>query len=340
MRFAFSDDQLLFRDTVRDFLAKECQPERVREAWANDDGLLPDVWAGLAEMGVIGLLVPEALGGLGMDELDLVLLLEETGRAALPGPVIDTVAVAAPTLARLQQAPDHQPIAGWLSELAAGTLLAATNFGSPLVGHADVASLVLLDVEGELHAALPGSMALVAQASVDGSRRLFTVDTARDSTVCLARDDRGRSCIEGAFDRGALAAAAQLLGLADRMLELTVGYVKQREQFGVPIGTFQAVKHHLADALLALSFARPAVYNAACSVARELPDAARDVSMAKACASDAAHAVGRHALQCHGAIGYTIEYDLHLYLKRAWALAASWGDAAWHRDRVGVALGI
>ena len=124
------------------------------------------------------------------------------------------------------------------------------------------------------------------------------------------------------------------------MLDLTVGYVNERKQFGVPIGSFQAMKHHLADVALELAFAAPAVHRAAYSLATGAPTAARDVSMAKAMASDAARLAGRRALQCHGAIGYTVEYDLHLFLKRAEVLARAWGDAAWHRDRVGAALGI
>jgi len=123
------------------------------------------------------------------------------------------------------------------------------------------------------------------------------------------------------------------------MLDLTVGYVNERHQFGKPIGSFQAVKHHLADAALALELTRPAVWRAAWSVAHDEATRARDVSMAKAMASDTAEQVSRHALQCHGAIGYTVEADLHLYLKRTWALARSWGDSAHHTDRVADALG-
>jgi alkylation response protein AidB-like acyl-CoA dehydrogenase len=137
-----------------------------------------------------------------------------------------------------------------------------------------------------------------------------------------------------AFDRGALGTAAQLCGLADRMIEMTVEYVKERKQFGVPVGSQQAVKHHLANARLALEFARPLVYRAAYSIAHDDPQRSDHVSMAKAQASDAAETAARVALQCHGAIGYTTEYDLHLYMKRTWALARAWGDAAWHRARV------
>src|SRR4051794_28464149 len=135
MRFAFTDDQLLFRDTVRDFLAKECPSEKVREAWASPTGHLADVWSGLAAMGVTGVCVPEADGGLGLAELDLVLLLEETGRVALPGPVIDTIAVAPSLLGEL---PEAGVGAKWLSGIADGSLVVATAMGSRLVPYADV----------------------------------------------------------------------------------------------------------------------------------------------------------------------------------------------------------
>ena len=122
------------------------------------------------------------------------------------------------------------------------------------------------------------------------------------------------------------------------MLAMTVEYAKERRQFGVPIGSFQAVKHHLADVALALEFCRPLVYRGAWSIAHADDGRSVHVAMAKARASEAALRAGRVALQVHGAIGYTTEYDLHLWMKRAWALAASWGDAAWHDARVGRAI--
>jgi alkylation response protein AidB-like acyl-CoA dehydrogenase len=118
------------------------------------------------------------------------------------------------------------------------------------------------------------------------------------------------------------------------MLDMTVEYVIERQQFGVAVGSFQAVKHHLADARIALEFARPLVYRAAWSLATDDPDCEVHASMAKAMASDAALLAGRKALQCHGAIGYSFEYDLHLFMKRAWALASTWGDARAHRSRL------
>jgi len=143
-----------------------------------------------------------------------------------------------------------------------------------------------------------------------------------------------------AVDRAALGAAATLLGLAETLITLAATYAGEREQFGKPIGSFQAVKHHLANALLRLEFARPAVYRAAHSLATAAPDRSRDVSMAKVFASDAGLLAARVGLQVHGAIGYTWEHDLHLFMKPAWSLAAAYGDAAWHRGRVGRALGL
>jgi alkylation response protein AidB-like acyl-CoA dehydrogenase len=310
VRFAFSDEQLAMRDAVRAFLEKECPPKVVRDAWTNDTGR-SGLWPRLGELGVLGVLAPEAHGGFGGDELDLVLLLEETGRAALPEPVVEHAAVAVPLLdeARAETA-------------AAGTVTITVAHPSGLVLYADTADLVLL---GDRFVE-PGTLQRRRHESVDGSRRLFAIP-APATSIQLA-----------SVDRAALGIAAQLIGLADRMLAMTVEYAKERRQFGVPIGSFQAVKHHLADLALALEFSRPLVYRAAWSIARGDADRSVHVAMAKARASKTALRAGRVALQVHGAIGYTTEYDLHLWMKRAWALAASWGDAAWHDARVGRAI--
>jgi alkylation response protein AidB-like acyl-CoA dehydrogenase len=310
VRFAFSDEQIAMRDAVRAFLEKECPPKVVREAWTNDTGR-SGLWSRLGEMGVLGVLAPEAQGGFGGDYLDLVLLLEETGRAALPEPVVEHAAVALPLL-------DEERT----SAAAAGEITVTVAPTTGLVPYADSADLVLVGGTFVEH----GDVELRPHTSVDGSRRLFEIGPPR------GWNDRD------GFDRGALGVAAQLVGLADHMLSTTVEYAQSRHQFGVPIGSFQAVKHHLADAALGLEFARPLVYRAAHSLARRDPDRSVHVSTAKARASETALLAGRVALQVHGAIGYTTEYDLHLWMKRAWALAASWGDAAWHHARVGRAI--
>ena len=316
MRFGLTDDQVAFRDAVRDLFAKEATPAVVRAAWEAPAGELDrGVWDGLDAMGVLGLLVPEADGGLGLDETFLVPLLEEAGRVALPHPLVDTAMVAAPLL-------------------GTGIGMVATDLGGPNVACAADADALLLRAGQGLVLAAADIATVTPLATVDGGRRAGTVTAGPGSTVSA-----GHAAVELALDRGALGTAAFLVGLGQAMLDLTVGYVVERKQFGVAVGSFQAVKHHLADAALAIEFARPAVHRAAWSVAHDAPTRARDVSMAKAMASDAAELVGRKALQCHGAIGYTVEADLHLFLKRTWALARAWGDSAHHTDRVAAALG-
>ena len=336
MRFAFSPDQLAMQTALRALLEKECPASVVRAAWTSDTGHSPSLWRSLTEFGLVGMTAEAAHGGVGLDELDLVLLLEECGRAAVPAPVLETTAVAAPLL---RDAANDALNARWQPALASGEAVVTVGLaGSDFVVAANVADLVLLERSGELHAVPAGALTRTAQRSVDGSRRLFTVQWEPSAETLVADGEVASRAIAAARDRGALAAAAQLLGLARQMIAMTVGHVAVRKQFGAAIGSFQAVKHHLANALVKVEFARPLVYRAAYSMARGDADRSLHVSMAKAQASDAAEVAARAALQCHGAIGYSYEHDLHLWMKRAWALGAAWGSAAQHRARVGEAL--
>jgi alkylation response protein AidB-like acyl-CoA dehydrogenase len=194
--------------------------------------------------------------------------------------------------------------------------------------------------------AAPGTL----QAIADGSA-IATYERAQEGAFHLTfiRSDGTRDVLAGAeaqiggdqdpaFDRAAFAASAVLCGIADRVIELAAMYAKERHQFGKPIGSFQAVKHLLADALLGLEFARPAVYRAAWSIATDAPGRGRDASMAKALASEATMNACRSALQVHGAVGYTHEHDLHLWLTKGFELAHAYGTAAWHRERVARAV--
>jgi len=298
MHFAFTDEQLAFRDAVRDLLEKECTPAHVRSAWTNATGRVPGLWDQLAGMGVTGMLVAERDGGLGLTMADLVLILEETGRHAVPEPIVETAAAAAPVLGRADL---------------------CVSIAHSLVPWADSVDAIFT-AAGRFD---PATAELVAHPSVDGSRRLFEVRGAGEPVT---------GDLAAGYTRGVCGVAAQLCGLSDRMLELTAEYVKERKQFGVPVGSFQAVKHHLANARIALEFTRPLVYRSAVTL-----DAAH-VSMGFAKAAETALTTASAALQCHGAIGYTTEHDLHLYMKRAWALARSWGDARSHRDRVAEAI--
>jgi hypothetical protein len=329
VRFAFTPESLSIRDSVRGLLTRECTAAHVRQAWTSHDGRVPGLWGRLATVGVPGILAPEEQGGLGLTELELVLVLEESGRFALPEPIVDTAAVGVPLLR------DARAIERLQSVTQGGETVAMGLAGAPFVVGADTADLVLIEHAGEIHAPPRSAIHLEARASIDGSRRLFQVTWEPSRATRLVDAEHGATLLRAARDRGAVAVAAQLIGLSRAMLATTVDYVKARHQFGKPVGSFQAVKHHLADALIAIEMAAPVVYRAAYSVSLGDAQASTHASMAKAMASDAAELVARQALQCHGAIGYAFENDLHLWMKRVWVLSASWGDAAWHRARVG-----
>ncbi len=336
MRFAFDEEQLRFRDSVRGVLDRVCAPAAVRAVWEDAPAHDPTRWRALADLGVLGLLVPEAAGGLGLDAVSLVLPLEETGRAALPEAVVEAALVAAPLLAGLADRALAEP---WLARIAAGDAVVTVGADPHAwVSHADVAGLVLLARAGEIHALPGGDLRLERLPHLDGAQRLFRLDAALSPRTRVAAGDEARRLLAAAVDRGALGAAAQLLGVGQRLIEEAVRYGKQREQFGRAIGSFQAIKHMLASAQVALEFARPVVYRAAFGVARDLAARSREVSHAKIVAAEAAALAARTALQVHGAIGYTWEVDLHIWMKRAWALEAAWGTSAWHRARVAAAV--
>jgi alkylation response protein AidB-like acyl-CoA dehydrogenase len=273
---------------------------------------------------------------MGLDEVDAVLILEEAGRAALAEPVVATAAVGAPLLAEL----GGELAARWLPRVAAGeALLAVGHPDEPFVEDAHVADLLLLPAgDGGLHALERAAAQLTAQPANDPSKRIFSVSFEPRDATCAARGERARALLAAAFDRGALACAAGLVGVAEQLLDLAVGYASQREQFGRPIGSFQAVKHMLADVKVKLEYARPLVYRAAHSVARGDARRALHVSMAKAEAGEAAAFAARRALQAHGAIGYTWEQDLHLWMRRAWSLDLAWGARRLHRERIAGAV--
>jgi alkylation response protein AidB-like acyl-CoA dehydrogenase len=356
MRFAFTDQQIEFRDAVRQVLAKECTVDDLRAAFDAPAARSPR-WATLAELGVVGLSVPEDRGGLGLGLVDLVPLLEEAGRVALPEPLLETAALAAPLLAELAGAgPDGAADVGpWLSGIAGGRVAAAVagiavavarvaaGAGGPSdlgpVAGADGADLYVLSLDGgpdglELHAVGADRVAVTPVPSLDPTRRLGITQWEPGPETRLASGPDALSAIRRTADRAAVATAAQLLGLSERMITMTAEYARARQQFGRPIGSFQAVKHLLAGAQVKLEFARPVVYAAAWALDEAEPGGSRSASVAKAYASDAAAESARVALQVHGAIGYTWECDLHLFLKRAWALCEAWGSAADHRQRV------
>ena len=338
MNFSFTNDQLLFQANVRSFLTNEVTPERIRELWQTASGRSDELWAQLAELGLTALSVPEAYGGLGMRELDFVLLAQECGYAGLAEPLVECMLVGVPLLAALddtQQAFKEQ----WLTRVVEGRArLAVGQPGNPLVSDAHVADLLLLPHGDEVHAVPRAAVQLSRNQSVDPSRQLFRVDWTPSAATCVAAGEQGRALWAATGNRGALATAAQLLGLAKRMVDLAVDYSFERKQFGKPVGSFQAVKHLMANVAVHIEFAKGPLYRAAYAISEDQPGAAVQVSHAKLACAEAALLAAKHAIQVHGAMGYTWEVDLQLFMKRAWALDKVWGDRGWHKARVREAL--
>jgi alkylation response protein AidB-like acyl-CoA dehydrogenase len=333
MRFAFTDHQKMLRDTVREILQRECAPEIVRAAWEGRPDGVRAVWNTLAQTGVIGMTASDEAGGMGMNELDLLLPLEETGYAAMSGPIVDTVAVGIPLL---EAAGTDAQKERWLGPAAAGEVRIVVSFeGREVVPHAASADLLIAERGGSAYCLPIDEVAVHPERSVDRARELGRVSFEPSLRYRMREDVSTVDLFALGRERAALGTAAQLVGLSRRMLDMAVQYAKDREQFGKPIGAQQAIKHRLANALIEQEFARPTVYRAGWSMATAARDAEVDVSIAKIYAGQAAKFVAKEALQVHGAIGYTIECDLHMWMKRTWALAAEHGDAAQHRERIG-----
>ena len=328
MDFDFSEEQYMLRDSVRDLLQKECTATDVRKMWEDETGRSPERWRKLGEMGVLGLTVPEEFGGQGMDEIDMVLVLEEAGRVVLPEPLLEHAAVGAPLLAR---AGTDEQRATWLPKVAAGEATVSIGLANqPYVQDAG-ADVVILERDGELHAATQDRLTLQPMPSFDRARRLYKVTAELDDATRMGPADGHAAW---AFDHAAAATAAELVGVAQGMLDMSIAYAKEREQFGRKIGSFQAIQHKLAETFLLVETAKAAVYYAAYALAKDLPDAAIHVSVAKAAAGDAERRANYESLQVHAGIGFTWEHDLHLWLKRGRALEAQYGDADWHRRRI------
>jgi len=313
MKFALDSEQRDFAASIDAALGAADVPGAVR-AWAKGDTAPAEaIWNRLSELGVTALLVSERFDGLDAHPVDVVVACERLGRWAVPGPVTESIAVAPILLADDERS----------AALGSGELIATLAMppAVPRAVAADFAGLVLLAEQGTVRDATPGS----PHDSVDPTRRLFDVSP---------RGEGQRADTARAYEFGALATAAQLVGAGQAMLDASVQYAKQRTQFGRLIGSYQAIKHKLADVHIAVELARPLVYGAALCLAEDSSHTVRDVSAAKAAASDAALLAARAALQTHGAIGYTAEHDLSQLLLRVQALRSAWGDPSTHRRRL------
>ena len=333
MNFTFDDQQIALRDATRKFLMVEAAPELLNDIWETKSGRSNDLRAKFAEQGLTALSVPETYGGMGLDELDWVLILQELGYYAIPDSLCDTAFLAVHLLRKL---PANGGLAAeWLPKIATGKArIALSHPVNPLVADAELADLLLLWHKDEVHVLPPSKVRLSFNPSIDRSRRLYKVAWKPSATSRVCNAAKGKVLWDGVLNRAGMAVAAQLIGLAQRMLDQGIDYSAQRKQFGKPVGSFQAVKHHLADVAVKIEFAKPVVWRAACALAQNEKTQGTSVSHARLAAGDAALLAARRSLQVHGAMGYTWETDLQRFMKRAWALDAAWGDRGCHKARI------
>lgn len=333
MDFTFTEDQSLFCDSVKDFFQAEVTPESIRQSWETETGRNEKLWQQIVELGLTAMLVPEAYGGLGMNELDFILLAQECGRVALAEPLVETAMVATPLLSSLAEKDPR--CASLLQQIAAGEIkVAVGHAANDLVSDAHIADWLLLPSGDQIHLLPRDQVTLTAQDSVDPSRRLFSVEWQGSEETCLASGSEGVALLAASLNRGALAAAAQMVGLAEAMVAMSVQYTTDRLQFGKAIGTNQALKHQMADCAVKSEFAKAPLYRAAYTVSERPAHADFAVSHAKVVAGEAALLAAKNGIQAHGAMGYTWECDLQMFMKRAWALDKFWGHTGFHKNRL------
>jgi alkylation response protein AidB-like acyl-CoA dehydrogenase len=357
--FAFSSDQQLLRQAARGFLQEHCPPSLARSLWEEGRGESEPLWKEMAGLGWLGLALPEASGGSGLGMVETAIVLEELGRVACPAPYLPS-ALAGHALAAAGSAAQQ---ARWLPALATGAarggvvVLAGGTRAEPVAGGfaltglesfvpwAHVADVLLVPARSPdglalflVEPAAVGGLQVTPVQSMDPGTRWSTV---RLDGVRLGADarvgppgDAAERLLAALLHRGGVGAAAEMLGAARRCHEMTVDYAKVREQFGQPIGSFQAIRHKCAEMLVDVENAHAITYYAAWALDAEAEDAARAASAAKAYVGEAACRVCGDAIQAHGGIGFTWEYDLHLYVKRARALEASYGDGDYHRELI------
>lgn len=379
MDFRFTEEQEELRDLARRFLEEHSGPEAIRSAMATELGYLPETWDRIArELGWPSIHIPEAYGGLGLSQVDLMVLLEASGEFLLCAPFFSTVALGANALLELGS---ESQKAAHLPALAEGSVTATLAFaeragrwdtdGIEATARREGDGFVLNGekcwvVDGHsadlliVAARTPGSRGddglsafVVAGDAADLERKaLPTMDQTRrlaeirlenvrvGADACLGEAEGAGPGLRRTLDLAAIALAAEQVGGAQRCLEMAVAYAKEREQFGRPIGSFQAIKHKCADMMVAVESARSALVYAACIAVDGSDDLPINASLAKAWCSEAYFQVAAENIQIHGGVGITWEYDPHLYFKRARASESWLGDPSFHRERVARALGL
>ncbi|HEY6114725.1 MAG TPA: acyl-CoA dehydrogenase [Candidatus Dormibacteraeota bacterium] len=374
MDFAFSEEQEMLRRSAREFLAKECSSKVVRRLMESTEGYDAAMWKKIAGLGWTALGIPEEYGGVGTF-LDLIVVLEEAGRALLPGPFFATMGLAVPVLLEAGTEAQKKEV---LNAIASGDARATLAFTEPsgrwdaadvklsakkeaggwrldgvkmFVPDADAADYTVVvartRAEGEDGISLflvkgkPDGMSVKSLATMDMTRRWSEIrfDGVRlDADALMGAPDRAWPALKRALEWSAAALCAEMVGGVQKVLEASTEYAKSRQQFGKPIGIYQAVSHKLADMLVLSESGRSATYYAAWAVDADAPDRALASSMAKAYVSDAYRKVAGDGIQVHGGIGFTWEHDMHLYFKRAKSSEVTLGDATYHRELVAQSL--
>src|SRR6266545_940585 len=373
MDFGFSPEQEMLRATARKFLENECTSEFVRARMAEPAGVTDEFWAKLAEQGWLGLIYPEEFGGTGLGFIDLTVLMEEMGRAVMPGPFFSTVLQGGLTILEAGSATQRKE---WLGKISAGEAKATLAFTEPNARW-DAAAVTVTAREAGGTFTLSGTKLFVLDAhladvlvvvartregkrpedglslflvpktakgldvkllpTMDQTRKLCEVtftDVVVGADALLGAKDGAWAPLTRVLDRATVALCAEMCGGAQRVLDMTTEYAKIRVAFGKPIGSYQGVKHRAADMLVDIENAKSLTYYAAWAVDENVPEAPLASSMAKAYVSDAYRKAAGAGIQLHGGIGFTWEHDLHLYFKRAKSSEFTFGDATYHREKV------
>jgi alkylation response protein AidB-like acyl-CoA dehydrogenase len=369
MDFGFSQEQEMLRATARKFFENECPSTFVRARMAEPAGVTDDFWKKLGEQGWLGLVYPEEYGGTGLGFVDLTVLMEEMGRAVMPGPFFATLlgGLAILEAGSADQKKDWlgkisdgqakatlawtEPSARWdapgvtttARSVGGGWTLTGTKLFVPDAHLADVLVVVARTSEGprpedgvSLFLLERGARGLTTTLlpTMDQTRKLCEVKLDDTPAALLGAKDGGWTPLERVIQGATVALVAEMCGGAQKVLDMTTEYAKIRIAFGKPIGSYQGVKHRAADMLVDVENAKSLTYYAAWAVDERVPEAALACSMAKAYASDAYRKVAGAGIQLHGGIGFTWEHDLHLYFKRAKSSEFTFGDATYHREKV------
>jgi alkylation response protein AidB-like acyl-CoA dehydrogenase len=380
MDFGFSDEQDMLRQTARAFLEEHCPTTFVRQMMEDEKGYSVDLWKEMAELGWLGLAFPEAYGGQGLGFVDLTVILEEMGAALLPSPFLSTVILAGQTIllggseaqkkaylpkiaegALIATLAMTEPAGRFDAEGIAAVQATPQGTGFSITGtklfvpDAHIAELLVVAARTkEMDDKSAGISLFLVEGNSPGvsTTLLKTMDQTRKQcevvfdNVQVGRDrllgtvDQGWPILQKVLNLATVSLCAEMVGGAQRVLDLSVSYAKERVQFGRPIGSFQAIKHKCAEMMLQVESAKSAAYYAAWAVDEDVPEAPLAVSMAKAYCSDAYRNTAGEGIQVHGGIGFTWEHDMHLYFKRAKYAEFTFGDATYHRELVAQGLNL